>query len=434
MFGKILNKWINDDFPDTNLDAAIKNKLQVLTELFDYDVVYILDVNGNFLMSSNGNTPKYLPELEKEALKQSLKTAKTISTEIRSDRVFAYPFYSLITPIYYEDQAIAALWMVMDLRKSLYPLIEKGSSAGAATDGVLFMQQGNHIALLKHSNNKNGTDILKFLPLENSNTIIGQAMNGVRGIFYSQDDTGQKVIAYISSLPKTPWLLITIVNRDNALDKTQKEIFSITLPIIIGLLFIGISVAYKQYLAFKKQRDLNHSLEIEATLDPLTGLVNRRALDKNIEIHWQRILQTGANLSMVMFDVDYFKNYNYHYGHLKGDQCLKKIANIAKQMAMRSTDTVARYGGEEFIILLPNTSLDDAIQIANKLRQMVYNAKIEHVDSDYEKRLTISVGVACINGADNKNMSWQYARRILITQADRALYEAKASGRNTVHV
>lgn len=337
-----------------------------------------------------------------------------------------------MTPIYYDDQAIAVIWLVMDIRKNLYPLLEKGPSAGASTVGILFMEQGDHILLLKQSDNENNTELIKYLPLENKETPVGKAINGIRGINYGKDDIGQKVIVYVSSLAKTPWLLITRVNEDIALDKNQKELFSITLPIIIGLIFIWLTIAYKQYLSFKEQRSLNLSLEIEAAIDPLTGLANRRTLDKNLEIYWQQALQSGDDLSLIMFDVDYFKEYNDHYGHLKGDQCLKQMANIARQIATRSTDTIARYGGEEFMILLPKTRLDKALQIAERLRQKVYDAKIEHIRSTHNNRLTISVGVVSLNGTDNKNMNWMFARRILISQADRALYEAKASGKNAI--
>ena len=131
-------------------------------------------------------------------------------------------------------------------------------------------------------------------------------------------------------------------------------------------------------------------------------------------------------LSLIIFDVDFFKRYNDTYGHQAGDDCLKTIASVIQEDIKRASDLPARYGGEEFAVILPNTEISGALAIAESIRNHVRSLAIPHAKSHIDGRVTISAGVSCMVPAMGTFPD------MLITWADKALYKAKASGRNLV--
>lgn len=170
--------------------------------------------------------------------------------------------------------------------------------------------------------------------------------------------------------------------------------------------------------------DANNKLEALATKDALTNLPNRRAFENLFRNEWERHLRSKKHLSLMMLDVDYFKNYNDHYGHSKGDECLRSIANIIQKSLLRPSDVAARYGGEEFIIILPETSKEGALEVAERIH---YNLKVMNIPHEYprpDSRLTVSIGIATLIPESGKNS------KVLQLLADRELYKAKANGRN----
>ncbi len=170
----------------------------------------------------------------------------------------------------------------------------------------------------------------------------------------------------------------------------------------------------------------NLELEKLANLDGLTHIANRRSFDLRLQQEWQRLHREQAPLSLLFFDVDYFKNYNDLYGHPQGDQCLIAIAQVAESVAGRSSDLVARIGGEEFAVILPNTDLHGAMAIAEKIRTTVQALGLVHKDSPIAEWVTISLGVSSqIPSSDN-------SPAIFMAEADKALYRAKQQGRNRV--
>ena len=167
----------------------------------------------------------------------------------------------------------------------------------------------------------------------------------------------------------------------------------------------------------------NEELEQLATLDGLTQVSNRRCFDHRLQHLWTRSRLDQSPISLILFDVDYFKLFNDHYGHLAGDQCLIQIAQVAKTSIRRPIDLVARYGGEEFVILLPNTLSDGAAIVAQRLQQSILELQIPHVRSPLGQ-VTVSLGIATQSAtADSPPES-------IIHQADQALYQAKKQGRN----
>ena len=177
--------------------------------------------------------------------------------------------------------------------------------------------------------------------------------------------------------------------------------------------------------------DYRNTLEATMRLDPLTGIANRRALDEQVAEHWQRAMRSHRALSLLMVDVDHFKHYNDHYGHVEGDACLQRVAYALAGVVSRPDDLVARYGGEEFAVLLPDTDALQAGALAQKLCAAVRALGIPHARSDTDSCVTVSVGVACAQPVFTPDNAPDAAlAQTLFQQADAALYLAKQRGRN----
>ncbi|KYC40320.1 diguanylate cyclase [Scytonema hofmannii PCC 7110] len=177
-------------------------------------------------------------------------------------------------------------------------------------------------------------------------------------------------------------------------------------------------------IAKEKAEDANQKLEQLVNLDGLTQVANRRCFDGRLQEEWQRLAREQQFLSLILFDVDKFKSYNDYYGHLRGDDCLITIAQTVQQVARRPADLVARYGGEEFSVLLPNTDLAGAIEVAQNIQQAIHALVIPHAKSDVKGIVTVSMGISSgIPTLDIKPDT-------LIASADKALYDAKQQGRD----
>lgn len=160
-----------------------------------------------------------------------------------------------------------------------------------------------------------------------------------------------------------------------------------------------------------------------ATIDALTGLHNRRWMDSMFEQEFVHAKREGLQLSLMMLDIDFFKAYNDKYGHVDGDRVLSNVADSLRNH-LRPNDMIVRFGGEEFSIMLPETSMDDAVELGNKLRQQVEKTVIKNEKGDLLPSVTISIGAAEVN--KEKTLTE------LIAAADEALYRAKSNGRNCV--
>jgi two-component system, cell cycle response regulator len=175
----------------------------------------------------------------------------------------------------------------------------------------------------------------------------------------------------------------------------------------------------------KELERLNSTLFEQSREDPLTHLGNRLRLNEDLDVLQARTRRYGHTYSVALCDVDAFKAYNDHYGHLAGDEVLKRVAEtIARQR--RSGDTAYRYGGEEFLVILPEQTLQAATAAADRLRKAVEELRIPHEANDPPGIVTVSVGVAAISSEHPTNADE------LLKQADAALYRAKAAGRNRV--
>jgi diguanylate cyclase (GGDEF)-like protein len=175
-----------------------------------------------------------------------------------------------------------------------------------------------------------------------------------------------------------------------------------------------------------RERDLqqtNRHLQELATIDSLSGMANRRSFDTRLDDEWQRACKTESRIGLLMIDVDHFKLYNDHYGHLEGDACLRRVGELLSS-GVDQTDFAARYGGEEFVVLLPDAGADHARAIAERVRTRIAQQGIANKPAP-NGFVTVSVGIATMQPQSGESP------QSLIEAADAMLYEAKRRGRNT---
>lgn len=170
----------------------------------------------------------------------------------------------------------------------------------------------------------------------------------------------------------------------------------------------------------------NRRLTELSNTDSLTGIANRRCFDAVLEREYFRLRRTNSKLSVILLDIDNFKEYNDYYGHVMGDECLQQIGRVLAGSVNRSVDLAARYGGEEFACILPDTDLYPAVKIAERIQQRIQALKIEHKKSIVSKYVTASFGVATVQFSPEVSLA------DIIAMADKLLYSAKVSGKNTI--
>jgi diguanylate cyclase (GGDEF)-like protein len=180
----------------------------------------------------------------------------------------------------------------------------------------------------------------------------------------------------------------------------------------------------KRQLAAKKLLNLNQQLGKLAAVDSLTQVANRRIFDEFLTREWQRGQREQHYLSLILCDVDHFKLYNDRLGHHSGDLCLKRVARAITKTVKRPADLVARYGGEEFAIILPQTSAQNALWVAETIRLQVKHLYLPHPESSTGDYVSLSLGVTCLIPQP------RYTKKQLLVTADKALYQAKKLGRD----
>lgn len=195
---------------------------------------------------------------------------------------------------------------------------------------------------------------------------------------------------------------------------------NIDLEIILDTLREHGDAIHDQWYA--KIREAKHL----AGVDGLTQIPNRRSFDDHLKAQWQLMAERQLPLSIILADIDYFKQYNDTYGHLLGDTCLKHVAQALQGTISHRADLVARYGGEEFAVILPETNLSGAIAIATRIQSQIEYLQLPHACSSVSHYITLSIGVASLVP------TLEQLPQVLVAAADRLLYVAKQSGRNQI--
>lgn len=258
----------------------------------------------------------------------------------------------------------------------------------------------------------------------------------------SRLDSVRRMLAY-QSVTKYPLLVTVAISEDEALADWRQETLVYSVAVLLLLVMIGAfgwrlvsQIELRQEAerlalnANNELAELNRRLETLVNLDGLTGLANRRHFDEMLDSEYRRAARGEAALSLVLIDVDFFKQYNDIYGHQAGDECLRQVAGVLSGLQRRPADLAARYGGEEMLMLLPATDSEGAARVAENIRAGIQALGIAH-RSNPTGVVTVSAGVHTLRTDGQHHMP---PMEELVGQADAALYQAKHGGRNQVRV
>ena len=581
-YAQAVARWLTS--PSEPQALPVLNRLRILQERARYSAVYLVDPQGRLRLSPGEGAQGTLPALEMQALERALSQAQAIPLEPRRDAFFAFPFFGLLAPLFDGMEPVGAVWLVSDVRATLYPLLEYWPTPSKTAESALVQRNADSVEFLSPlRHHPHGSQPLHLLPLTQKDNPAVQAAIGERGILYGHDYRGEEVLSMVSTVPDSPWLVVSKVDVAEAFGEMRtREWLALSLPVTLALLLAGLMAAHWQWRARRRERalkvalernmrwlengqkaaaigyfayeperkeflmsgmasqvfglrpdghmtrrqwlgtlhrddreqvlaaheqslqqrtalqlqyrirrandqqmrwvqvwceyetdtaphhttrmtgtvqditerkqseqELTHyraALEAQVRLDPLTDVANRLALDEAVAREWHRTLRNGTPLSLLMVDVDHFKAYNDHYGHVAGDHTLQQVAQALATSVGREGDLVARYGGEEFAVLLPNTDAPQALALAQRMTHAVRALRIEHLAAPGHQHVTVSIGGACVHPAlptacaaqptalQNAlgPLSATEVAQTLFEQADAALYDAKKAGRDQV--
>jgi diguanylate cyclase (GGDEF)-like protein len=261
-----------------------------------------------------------------------------------------------------------------------------------------------------------GKDGLELIYSQNPDVVLLDIM--------MDDMDGYEVCEILKADPRTQDIPIIFIS---ALDADENERIGLTVGAIdyIHKPFSPpiVRARVQNHLKLKEQGDFLRNLSMT---DGLTGLANRRQLEKYLDSEWRRCSRISVPFSVIMIDIDYFKPYNDTYGHLQGDECLKAVASVLSGSIQRPGDILARYGGEEFLAILPGIDIHGAIHLAEKMRLSVTHLGMPHASSKAADHVSISAGAAM------ETSCWENYPHDLVKVADEQLYRAKEAGRNRV--
>jgi diguanylate cyclase (GGDEF)-like protein len=309
-------------------------------------------------------------------------------------------------------------------------------SFGIGANGAIFMasDRGQFVVRRPFKDNEVGAD-MSGGPLFQAWKQRGVNTGSV--ILVSKVDQVERLVTY-RHLVRYPLLIAVALSKQEVLARWRRTAlvgFTGTLMLLTALLLLGTRMIRQLIERDRLQAELrsaktelentNASLQQMALSDGLTGLANRRHFDQRLEAEFRRAMRDQTPIGLVIIDVDYFKKFNDHHGHVEGDACLQMVARAVRAGPRRPGDIAARFGGEEFTVLLPGTDLDGAVAVAEAVRTAVAALNCRHGASPF-RSVTVSAGVHALTPALGQ------PARVLVEAADRALYQAKADGRNRV--
>ena len=325
---------------------------------------------------------------------------------------------------------VALATVKIDFFRSFYESFDIGAR------GAIFMasDQGRVVVRRPYKESEVGLDMSQgplFQAWKRSGVNTGSL------ILISKIDQVERLVTY-RHLVHYPLLIAVALSKEEVLARWRRTAlvgFTGTLMLLLMLLLLGTRMIRQLMERDRLQAELrsaktelektNASLQKMALSDGLTGLANRRHFDQRLEAEFKRAIRDQTPIALVIIDVDYFKKFNDHQGHVEGDACLQMVARAVQAGPRRPGDIAARFGGEEFTILLPGTDIDGARAVAEAVRTAVAALNCLHGASPF-RSVTVSAGVHALTPGHGQSA------RVLVEAADRALYQAKAEGRNRV--
>jgi diguanylate cyclase (GGDEF)-like protein len=396
--------------------------------------LFVFDAQGTWLISSQGTTPPSANNADREYFSHHRENA-SLSPQVgkpivsRSTGVWVIPVSRRLNDT--NGRFAGVVLATIDLAHV------RGMLAGyqIGEHGALHVAQANTAILVRRpfSVESLGKEMA-------TGTAKQQVLSQSSGNFeiVSPIDRVERVASF-QRMRNHPLIVTVALSKQEMLREWRETTWIQTLWIVLlcaitalagSLVVRSVQQRVKIELDLGKTRDeltrANERLAQLASYDGLTGLANRRTFDETLERDFAESCRSGQPLSLVMIDVDHFKQYNDLHGHPQGDWCLQQVARAIESSARRPLDFVARYGGEEMVMVLPNTDAAGAFIVAEMARATVESLQIPH-STQPPLKVSVSIGVAS-RTFDNGALSMQ----ILVQRADEALYQAKAAGRNQV--
>ena len=564
LFAQAAARW--HAAPSEALQEPLRERLRSFVEHGGYSAAFWVDAQGTLRLGPQGALQGTLASPEQQALRQALAQAEPVAVELHRDAAFAFAIFGVLAPVFDGDTPLGAVWLVSDARTQLFPQVESWPSASRSAESLLVQRDGDELVYVSPLRHRSDAPLSLRQAIVPGRDVVVQAVAGARGVVYGSDYRGQEVLALVSAVPDSPWVLVSKLDVDEAFVEAQRgEWLALALLASLALLSGGCAAAAWQWRAWRRERGLKlalernmrwldsaqkaasagyfaydaehqkffmssmahaifglppqeymtlqqwmdmvhpedcaHVLQVHAEaiaahtplgtqyrivrasdgaqrwlqvwgeygdgtdtdplrmtgtvqditerkqaeqqlaryrdaleervrLDPMTQVANRLALGEAMQREWEQARLRGMPLALLMIDVDFFKAYNDHYGHVAGDRCLQRVAQALAGAVQRAGELAARYGGEEFAVLLPDSDELRAVAVAHRLREAVRELALEHQASPCGAQVTISVGVACVRPADGQPL--EHAQTTLFQQADEALYRAKQAGRDRV--
>lgn len=264
MLGAAVSAWLHPGTLNAErsyLQSQFERDLRTLQEQRNYNAAYLVDSNGQVRLSASGVVSRSLPVPEARALKQAFGSAQPAFVEPRQDETFAFPFFSVLAPIYNGSDPVGAIWLVVDVRASLFPILERWPSGSTTAESFLAVPEGDHVLIISPLRHASSAMVPLRLSMSDSERPAVRAVKGMRGIFHAVDYRGEPVIAFATTVPNSPWYLISKMDLREALATDWREIMAMGLPILMGLLAGGLVLVYLQRQAWRRERDLKQTLE-----------------------------------------------------------------------------------------------------------------------------------------------------------------------------
>lgn len=256
----------------------------------------------------------------------------------------------------------------------------------------------------------------------NSTNLVRYRTQHERSFFGSAVIDGKPRLYIIRNFTKAPFVISASPSVTEVYgDWRQRVVYIAFLSSIVAAVLLWL--AWELTKEFKRRVSTEKELLLLSHIDGLTGLKNRHTLDKIFVQELARCQRVEKPLAILFIDIDFFKSYNDTYGHQAGDQTLMQVARALERCILRPGDVAARFGGEEFVVILPETSLKGASEVANRIHAAIHAQKIEHRMSEFQF-VTVSIGITCSDAIEAPETS------SLLRGADEALYQAKTDGRN----
>jgi diguanylate cyclase (GGDEF)-like protein len=380
----------------------------------------VLDASGNVIMDSAGETPRTANFADRDYFtvqRDNPYAGLYVSAPFRSRLRNGAPSIALSRRLSRPDGSFAGIVMIA-INLEYFHQLFAGLSLGPhgaisliAQNGTMIMRQPFDPAVI-------GRDISKASTFRKFRSAPEGSFSDTSSI------DGQRRLYFFRNFPQLP-LIIMVAEAESDIYAAWRR-RALTIGSLMGAFAIGfVTLSFMLASQLRRRMRAESELQLLARTDSLTGLHNRRTLGEILDQEWRRAHRARSVFSLLFVDIDWFKSYNDKYGHQAGDDALAAVAQCIGENIRRPADTAARYGGEEFIVVLPDTMMEGACAIAEKIRLAISELAIEHAGSEYG-RVTASIGSA----------SWTPDHDIDVTQliraADQALYDAKAQGRNRV--